>query len=1528
MNSGRMVSARRVLTAVLGLVMVMVPLVTASGEAPASASLIDGYTPNLPCTINTFADFLGNMAVDDSYDRDAVSVQPPLTFGLSVPKDSGILVNDYNQNPADGPGGPLEDGTKVAIATGPSHAKTFDVKDDGSFTYVPQDGYYGADQFTYVTYLNNGQCSNVATVSLAAMNRVRTMNDTYRTTMDAKLSVGRTVCGLGCGVLDNDVFTNPMFLIRANTFVDVAGDSSTGEIYSLGGTQRSIALAHGDLVIYPNGSFEYTPDAGFQGTDGFYYTVKGFGVSSLQTGIGGVTRQARKSEEFITQFFTVNVSEVTIEVGPAPLPNTPNGTADDVAATEDATTVILASDLRANDPLASFITLTSNMINGTGQRFVPTSHGMLELTWKYLVPGDLTSPEYIYAFAYTPKPGYFGPDDFFYFVRTEFESGLAGLSEAIPVTIHVANVDDPPTPSADTAVTDEDTPITLDLAGNDTDADGDLARNTVAADPCTDHACTPANWSSLRHGSWVANGDGTVTYTPDNDYVGPATYLYQIADARGALGYASATVEVQQNDAVDDQYTTAEGTTLVVGAPGVLANDEGAATSATLVDPPVGTLALQSNGSFTYTPPADKNGKDSFTYRAGGELAMVTIHVTPVPDSPQLALNAGCNNNGGTSPTGSLLVCDPSWDDRDVLPGETAFVRGSISDVDGPSGELLVNWGDGVVQTLPYPCTGVSCTVQINRDQCWQQFTCDRNVVYFVLTHTFAADPTGPDDFVRFSVTAFEPDTGLGDSKSGYIQVRGIPAPPQPPTGVAATVADADSVSVSFVQPSIDGGSWISGYRVTCTSPTGVDGAATGAASPLTVTGLTTGATYTCVAAAQNSTGWSDDSAPSSPVVLQKAPDAPTGVVATLSGYTAISVEYAAPASDGGSPITGYRATCSSPTATTKSVTGPSSPLLVSSLKAGATYTCVVTAKNDLAWGTDSAPATPVRVPATPSAPTDAVATVSGNGLAVAFTPPADDGGLPITSYQVACTSIVNIRVANGTASPIVVPNLASGASYDCQVTAVNDLGYGASSNPSATVTMPVVPGPPTGVTASLSGPDGLSVAFVPPVDSGGSPISGYAATCSSPSGATKSATGTSSPIVVAGLTAGASYTCVVTASNDGGPGPSSASSAAVVMVSVPGAPTAVAATLSGVSGLSVAFTAPASDGGSAITGYTATCSSPTGTTRSISGTLSPLVVPGLTAGASYTCTVVARNVAGPGPASSPSTPVVTPTVPGEPTGVTAALSGVNGLSVAFTAPASNGGSAITSYTATCSSPAGATKAASGPASPLIVGGLTAGASYTCVVVATNAVGPGPSSAPSTAVTMLNVPGPPTKVAAATLLPGTAGVAFRAPASNGGATITGYRATCTSPAGTQRTATGGSSPLVVTGLTAGATYTCVVAASNAVGWSADSAPSGPVLMPNVPGAPTNVVAAASGSRELRVSFRQPASNGGTIILQYRAQCTSPTGVTKSASGGSSPLTVSGLTAGATYTCTVVAVNLVGPGAASAPSAPVVVRGGR
>ncbi|MBK7743709.1 MAG: fibronectin type III domain-containing protein [Betaproteobacteria bacterium] len=302
-----------------------------------------------------------------------------------------------------------------------------------------------------------------------------------------------------------------------------------------------------------------------------------------------------------------------------------------------------------------------------------------------------------------------------------------------------------------------------------------------------------------------------------------------------------------------------------------------------------------------------------------------------------------------------------------------------------------------------------------------------------------------------------------------------------------------------------------------------------------------------------------------------------------------------------------------------------------------------------------------------------------------------------------------------------------------------------------------------------------------------------------------------------------------MTATNAVGSGPASAASAAVTPATVPGAPTAVTATR-GNGQVTVGFTAPASDGGSAITSYTAT-SNPGNFTGNCTAPCASITVSGLTNGTAYTFTVTATNAVGSGPASAASAAVTPATVPGAPTAVTATR-GNGQVTVGFTAPASDGGSAITSYTAT-SNPGNFTGNCTAPCASITVMGLANGTAYTFTVTATNAVGSGPASAASAAVTPATVPGAPTAVTA-TRGNGQVTVGFAAPASDGGSAITQYTAT-SNPGNFTGSCTAPCTSITVSGLTNGTAYTFTVTATNAVGTGPASAASAAVTPATVPG---------------------------------------------------------------------------------------------
>jgi hypothetical protein len=371
-----------------------------------------------------------------------------------------------------------------------------------------------------------------------------------------------------------------------------------------------------------------------------------------------------------------------------------------------------------------------------------------------------------------------------------------------------------------------------------------------------------------------------------------------------------------------------------------------------------------------------------------------------------------------------------------------------------------------------------------------------------------------------------------------------------------------------------------------------------------------------------------------------------------------------------------------------------------------------------------------------PGAPTGAVATAHAASASVAFVAPSSTGGAPISSYRV--TASPGGANASATSSPISVPGLSNGIAYTFSVTATNSAGTGAGSAPSAAVTPADAPSPPSAPNA-IPGDGTVSLSWSAPA-ANGSPITGYVVQFSESGDADWQPVGgvSGTSVVVSGLVDGSAYDFHVAAVNAIGESDFSdiTASTPIAQVVTPPDPPIVGTATAGNASASVTFSAPANTGGRPLLDYTVTSSPDAGAPlgHSVTGGSSPILVSGLTNGTGYTFSVTARTDAGssiPSAVSNAVTPGATAAVPAAPTAVTAAPGNKSAV-VAFTAPASDGGSPVIGYTVT-SSPGGFT--ASGAGSPLTVTGLTNGTAYTFTVTARNAIGASPASSPSSAVT-------------------------------------------------------------------------------------------------------------------------------------------------------------------------------------------------
>jgi predicted RNA-binding protein with TRAM domain len=768
------------------------------------------------------------------------------------------------------------------------------------------------------------------------------------------------------------------------------------------------------------------------------------------------------------------------------------------------------------------------------------------------------------------------------------------------------------------------------------------------------------------------------------------------------------------------------------------------------------------------------------------------------------------------------------------------------------------------------------------------------------------------------------------------------PGAPTITTGANGMIPANQTLIVSFIAPAGDGGSAVTGYQYSTDAGATWLGRTDGQFTSTTMTisdlsadgttPLNNGTTYSVEIQAINAAGAGPASAVATGIPVN-VPDAPSNISLTPENG-ALGVSFT-PGSNGGAALTSYQYSLDGGTSWT--TTGSLSPsFTIGNLTNGTIYPVMVEAVNQAG---DSAPsaaasATPATVPGQPII----TATTRGNEtITVAFSG-SSTGGSPVLSYQYSTDGGTTWSTAAAATSPLVItalsPNgvtaIANGTDYPVEVRAVNAIGNSLASSP-VNVAPAAAPSAPT---VTLTPGNGVIAVGVTVPNNGGSPVTGIDYSLDGGSFVPTGTTGSS--FTIPGLTNGTSYSVSVRADNAIGHGTPSASANATP-ITVPGVPVDVIAATDSAS-TDVSWVAPASNGGSSITGYTATAyTSAAGTTpvgTACTTTTVACSVTGLTNGTTYYIGVVATNAAGSGPATplQPMTPIARPGAPTL-TGVTA---GDSYLSIAFTA-GSAGGDPISSYQYSLNG-GGTWNNVAATTSPLLVDGLVDGTSYTVSVRAVSAAGPGATSANTETGTPATYPNPvDVTTVTANGENDQIAVSWTVP-PNGGSPITEAQATAFSlPSGgvqegtcttTTNLAVGDTTSCTITGLVNGTTYYVSTQSENAVNWSSRSTPFVAATPSVNPGVVSNV-AGTAGDGQVSLSWT-PGSTGQSAITNY---------VISYASGGSyvtfthavstaTSATVTGLTNGTPYTFEVAAVNAQGTGATSAPSGPITPSGPR
>jgi uncharacterized repeat protein (TIGR02543 family) len=412
-----------------------------------------------------------------------------------------------------------------------------------------------------------------------------------------------------------------------------------------------------------------------------------------------------------------------------------------------------------------------------------------------------------------------------------------------------------------------------------------------------------------------------------------------------------------------------------------------------------------------------------------------------------------------------------------------------------------------------------------------------------------------------------------------------------------------------------------------------------------TIAPLNNGTPYTFTSTATNTAGNSTSGSTASAAVTPAGvPLSPSSITGSGTGGST-TINWTAPTSDGGSPITDYviefRVTGSATWTTFTDGTSTATSATVTGLTAGSAYEFRVSAKNLIG---DSLPSftSPV-VEALPMTPVITSVTGASEKVTVTWNASSHLGSGTLTDYEV--TAYDAEGNAAGSCNPAsgqltcAVTGLVNGSSYTFKVAAITTVGSSAQSSASNVVVPAGVPSAPANVVAVTSGSN-MTVTFTAPESTGGSAITSYIVTPSPATvGASCSATpATSTTYTCTGLAAGTNYSYSVKAVNSTGESSASVNSEAVTAVAVPSAPLNVSAVIeAGTTTLSatVSFDPPASENGSPVTSYTVTAS-PGGATCTVDAPRTYCDIPVLPDRV-YTFTATATSAVGTSAASSPS---------------------------------------------------------------------------------------------------------------------------------------------------------------------------------------------------------------------------------------------------------------------------------------------------
>ncbi|RYF52631.1 MAG: tandem-95 repeat protein, partial [Comamonadaceae bacterium] len=567
---------------------------------------------------------------------------------VTTPEDTPIVFNVIT-----GTNGATADsfenaGRTVTSVTQPATGGTVSFLADGTLTFTPTPNFNGVATFTYTVTSGGVTETATVTVNVTAVNDTPVaVNDTNTTLEDTPVSGNVLTNDTD---IDSGTLTVTQFVVGGTTY-------TAGQTATLAGV--------GTLVINANGGYTFTPALNYNGP---------VPVATYTVSDGALTSTA----------------SLTISV--IPVNDAPVGVNDTATTPEDTP---ISGNVLTNDTDVDNANLTVTQFVVGGTTYTAGQTATLAGVGTLVVNANGT-------YTFTPASNYNGAVPVATYSVTD-----GALTSTATLTLSVTPVNDPPVGVNDTATTPEDTPVSGNVLSNDTDIDSvNLTVTQFVVGGTTYVAGQTATLAGV--GTLVINANGTYTFTPALNYNGPVPVAtYTVSD--GALAStATLTVTITPvNDApvgVNDTATTPEDTPI---SGNVLTNDTDvdnvnltvtqfviggttytAGQTATLAG--VGTLVINANGGYTFTPALNYNGAvpvATYTVSDGAltSTATLTVNVTAVNDAP-VGVNDTATTLEDTPVSGNVLTNDTDIDSVNLTV--TQFVVGGTTYTAGQTATL------------------------------------------------------------------------------------------------------------------------------------------------------------------------------------------------------------------------------------------------------------------------------------------------------------------------------------------------------------------------------------------------------------------------------------------------------------------------------------------------------------------------------------------------------------------------------------------------------------------------------------------------------------------------------------------------------------------------------------------------------------------------------------------------------------------------------------------------------------------------